>query len=611
MRHPGILRILAVAVLFPFLASPSHSEGSTASITSMPASDTAVIGAGANAGLTVGLELPVLHSGRRVGTIVLTKVENESATGRVESADGAIVQVLDEVQLPGGAVTSGKPESTKHPAPAPPTPTAAHGSYNEHLMDIIPWERWEYMALSSLAVDGLLPGYSARDFQATRQFTRGELGDLTAKALILYTSGLGTDRDAALLRRLAGSFRYDPAVQQAVEAAQEIKLDHPAKPALVPQAPGLSAYGGLRYWRFRGESKVNVTGRVGGIYDVNDNVFLALSVNNLHGLTSSLPKAFPAIDVATVNFRGLGMDWEVGKTYLSSGPLASGDGLLSDNSPGMVMVKARGAFKWGPLGRFIGTQVYGGFQDLDGPKYFGLRRMESRINKRLELGLGEAYVSTHAPNPLSLVMPYYAYQRLVVNGSKLGGHSTSSAGNDTFNYMAQVDLVAHLNRKADVYGELILDDVSAPSGLGVGNVPRKLAYVFGMRFPHLFGKRGDGRFEIYSADRETYLGIAPQVGWTNKDLLIGNPFGPNTQAFFGRVDYRFTDKLKGSLQLRDAVQFHNGSPDMGDRFELAATAAYDITPAESISMSLIPQRFRGQGYTQRPNAFELMGTYAY
>ncbi|HEY3413863.1 MAG TPA: capsule assembly Wzi family protein [Armatimonadota bacterium] len=611
MRHHGILRILAIAILYPFFAAPGHTEGSNASITSMPAADTAVIGAGANAGLTVGQELPVLHSGVKVGSIVLTKVENESATGRVSTVEGATVQVLDDVQLPSADQLPVSAPKTNPPREAPRAPAATHGSYNEHLMDIIPWERWEYMALSSLAVDGLLPGYAARDFQATRQFTRGELGGLTAQALLLYTSGMGTDRDPALLRRLAGSFRYDPAVQQAVEAALEITLDHPAKPTLVPEAPGLSAYGGLRYWRFRGESKVNVTGRVGGIYDVNDNVFLALSVNNLHQLTSSLPKAFPAIDVATANFRGLGMDWEVGKTYLSSGPLASGDGLLSDNSPGMVMVKARGAFKWGPLGRFIGTQVYGGFRDLDGPKYFGFRRMESRINKRLELGLGEAYISTHAPNPLSLVMPFYAYQRLVINRSRLGGHSTSSAGNDTFNYMAQVDLVAHLNRKADAYGELILDDISAPSGLGVGNVPRKLAYVFGMRFPELFGKRGDGRFEIYSADRETYMGIVPQVGWTNKDLLIGNPFGPNTQAFFGRLDYRFTDKTKGSLQLRDAVQYHNGLPDMGDRFEFAVTLAHDITPAESISVQIIPQRFRGQGYTQRPNAFELMGTYAY
>lgn len=609
MRQPGITRLLAL-VVFALLVSTSCRAQTPITITSMPTPDSAVISAGADAGLGIGQELAIIRDGQRVGTLVLTGVDNQTATGRVVPVAGATVQILDSVQAP----TS--PAATPAAAPVPvkpprPVKKAVVPASNEHDGDIIPWERWEYMAMSSLAVDGLLPGYAARDFQATRQFTRGQLADLTGKALLLYTSGMGADRDGMLLRRLANDFSLEPAVREASIAAKEIKIGRASNPPAVEEAPGLSAYGGVRYWKFRDDGHVNVTGRVGGIYDVNDNVFVALSVNNLHRLTSALPKAFPAVDVATLNFHGLGMDWEIGKTYWSSGPAYSGDGLLSDNSPGMLMAKARGAFNWGKLGRFVGTELYGGFQDTLEHKYYGFRRMETRVNPKLELGLGEAYIATHAPNPASLVLPYYAYQRIFVLHQGLGGHGAGNTGNETFNYMAQVDLTSHLSRKVTTYFEYILDDVSAPSSLGVGNVPRKTGFVFGMHFPILFGSRGEGRFEIYNADRETYLGIQPQVSWTNHDLLIGNPFGPNTQAFFGRLDYRFTNRVKGSLQLRDAVQYHNGLPDMGDRFELALTGSYDLTPAESVSIQWVPQRFRGQGYVERPSAFEVMGTYAY
>jgi len=200
---------------------------------------------------------------------------------------------------------------------------------------------------------------------------------------------------------------------------------------------------------------------------------------------------------------------------------------------------------------------------------------------------------------------------MVVFGQGLGGHKKGGSGNDTFNYMAQVDVSTRIKRNVNAYVELIVDDISAPSGLGVGDVPRKTGFVVGMHFPTLFGSRGEGRFEIYNADRELYMGIAPQVGWSNNDLLLGNPYGPNTQAFFGRLDYRFTDQVKGSLQLRDSAQFHNGLPDMGDRFEMALTAAYDITPSQSVSLRWVPQRYRGQGYTLRPNALELLASYAY
>jgi hypothetical protein len=179
--------------------------------------------------------------------------------------------------------------------------------------------------------------------------------------------------------------------------------------------------------------------------------------------------------------------------------------------------------------------------------------------------------------------------------------------------MAQIDVVGRINRNLNLYGEYIMDDIAAPDSLGAGfRAPRKIGFVFGAHLPLLFGSRGSGRFEIYNADREIYLGLPPEyASWSQDNLLLGSPFGPNTQAFYGRLDYRFNSQWKGIAELRDAIQFHHGLPDMGDRFEFGVTAAYDITPSQSVSVRYIRQRFRGQGYTTRGNALEVIGSYAY
>lgn len=633
MRHRGVFPLLGLALLpavttttllAPRPAIAAEAAATSASITGIQG-DAATLNAGANADLSVGQELVIRRAGREVGRLAITNVRNETATGRVTAVEGETVQVLDSVALPSAAtdeVAVPPAPAPREPAPRVPPKTAGRSdsrpSYNESPHDIIPWERWEYMALSSVAAHGLIPGYSAREFQGVRQFTRGQLADLTAKALINFAAGAGEDRDKVFLDRLAHAFRYQPAVRGAVDALKDLNLPREASPSSTPSAlpsvPGLAAFGGLRYASFRDDHKLTVTGRVGGIYDVSDKAFLALSINNLHDRTSAFPDRFQPVDVATINFNALGTDWEIGKSYWSSGPLMSGDGLLSDNSPGLYMVKGRRVFSWGRFpGKFVMTQIYGGFPDYDGTKYYGLRRIESKLSNRVSLGLAEAYVATKAPGPLSLVLPYYAYQRVGIFGQRIGGHGSGNpSDNDSFNYMAQLDLVYRVNSRLNVFGEYILDDVKAPFGLGKGDdTPRKIAYVIGAEFPNLFGGRGYGRFEIYNADRDVYRGIAPQVAWSQKDLLLGSPFGPNTRAFYGRLDYRFTDQWKGAVELYDALQARRTVPDMGDRYQLGVTAAYDYSPDRSLSIRLVPQRFRGQGYTIRSSALEVMGTYAY
>lgn len=621
------LAFIAVARFIPSaraLESVVEAKPARTAITSIQGQE-ATLPIGANAGLEVGMELVVLQDGEEAGRLVLTQVDAASAVGRVTSREGFTVRVLDAVALP----AAGAPPAVE-PSPAPPirpamvkeapAPKRRDGkmlpAYHEHETDVIPWERWEYLALSALAADGLLPGWASREFQGERQFTRGELARFTATAMVNFAAGAGTDRDRVFLERLAHEFRLQPPVRRAQSAIAELdlprppeRLETPITPlGPMPAVPALSLYGGPRLSDFQDDTDLTFTGRVGGILDLSPNAFVAASVNNLHYRFNTKPDEFRPVDVLTLNLRAWDADWEFGKSYWFSGPLHQGDALLSDNSPGLYMAKVRKAFAWGGFpGKFMYTQVYGGFSDHGDTKYYGLRRVEKRLSDTIEFGMSEAYVATNAPNPTIIFLPFYAYQHLkIFHGGK------RNTGNDTFNYMAQVDLSAKLRSSFTLYGEIFLDDIKAPSGLGAGfDVPRKVGMVLGGHFPKLFGWRGDARFEIYHADRETYLGIAPQVGWNQNDLLLGSPFGPNTQAFYGRLDYRATPALKATLQLHDAVQYKLGLPDMGDRYSLDARLAWDVRPNQSMSLRLIDQRFRGQAYTTRATALELFGSWAY
>ena len=611
---------MALAFL-AFSTAVNAAEPTKGVIISISGSE-AAIDTGPNSGLTPGMVLVVQRLGLAVGTVTLTRVDATTASGIIQSDPGQTVRVLDSVALPASAVPAvAEPKADKpKPAEKPDQPSKSKLTvkkdwkigYGEHGGDIIPWEHWEYMALSSLAADGLIPGYAAVDFQGPRQFTRRQLAQFTGIALENADKGKRTERNEVLLKRLAQTFRFQPAVRNALSGTGSTL----AKPGteLGANRIGYSAFGGLRFQDFKDESEFNAFGRVGGIYDIAPNVFATLSVNNLHRATSALPDKFSELDVLTINARWLDADWEVGKSYWSSGPVASGDGLLSNNSPGLYMVKGRKQISWGRFpGKFTLTQIYGGFQNEGDTKYFGLRRAEFKITERWDLGASEAYIATDPPNPISLVIPYYAYQHTQIFHHPIGGGSGgSNIRNDEFNYMAQIDLTYRRSPGQEWYLEWVIDDIAAPFNWGAGfDAPRKTAVILGVHYPNLFKGRAEGRMEFYLADRDTYEGIAPQVAWEHENLMLGSPFGANTQAFFGRLDYRVSPQIKVHTQLRDALQFRGNFPDMGDRFEWTLGATDSPSPDRSVSLRVIPQRFRGQGYVDRQTAIDVVAACAF
>jgi hypothetical protein len=564
--------------------------------------DEVTLNAGANAGIAVGAELRVIRAGTEIGRIVVVRVENTSSTGRWFPYVNRTLSVGDTVVLPA------EPPAQPAVAPAPPRKPRPSNperpSYSEPSRTIIPWESWEYPALSALAVDGLLPGSAAVDFQGTRLYTRGEIAAFVAKAVSNISDAKKPARDAWFLKRLVEAYRHQPPVRSLLDNLPEaLTAADTTPPAWLDQ---VTAWGGLRYQNAHGGNDAEILGRAAGIFRLQDKAWAYLSLNNLHDLTSGLPDGFSELDAATVNFRALDADFTLGKQSLTSGPVYSGDGLLSSNSPGIWQARVTKTFSFGRFGKYTFSQLYGGFPDTERTKYFGLRTVDTSIGK-WSIGLAEAYVSTKAPNPLVLVTPYYGYQHWSIFGGDAG-----SRGNDTFNYMAQVNVAARVRNNMSLYAEFILDDITAPKSWSQGHVPRKVAIVGGMHYPGLlFGGRGDLRVELYQSDRLTYLGVAPQVAWSNRDLMLASPFGPNTQAFFGRLDYRVNDRIKAWMEVHDAVQFHNEYPDMGDRLVNAFGVTWSPRPDRSVYASFIPQRYRGINYAERRATFDLVASFAF
>ena len=86
------------------------------------------------------------------------------------------------------------------------------------------------------------------------------------------------------------------------------------------------------------------------------------------------------------------------------------------------------------------------------------------------------------------------------------------------------------------YVEVVIDDISAPSGLGQGNVPRKLAYVLGGHISSLLRGRGELRVVKVLPDVEVLAPICEhhrcgqRVSESAARELSGKPSGGFTHV---------------------------------------------------------------------------------
>lgn len=281
--------------------------------------------------------------------------------------------------------------------------------------------------------------------------------------------------------------------------------------------------------------------------------------------------------------------------------------LVGDNGPAHPTLQAEIPFSLGhTLGRYDFTQYESTFRNAGRTIYQGGRRLEHPIGDRVTLSLEEAYQSNQFNNPLVLFIPYYRFQAAAYH---------NNVESQFFNYLADANLTVHPdgpNGNSRVYGELLVDDIKAPGGLGFGNnVPRKIAYLVG--YAQSFPKSGtDAVLEYNRTDRATFTDAESELAWFDNDLPQGSPVGPNGREIFGRIGQKLGPKLDIAVEARDRRRLGNDFPAPNQR-AIDVLLGYRLAPSRSLGLRLsdyreepftgqsssVPGQFGGAAFGQR------------
>jgi hypothetical protein len=446
--------------------------------------------------------------------------------------------------------------------------------------DLVPRGDWSYDLLASIARRGLLPDVSARSLHGDELRTRAELAELVAQAAERAEQLPPGMRSA--LRALVREYR--PELGERAVALLE-RLDAPAQGAFA---------GGYVMGRLIADGGTALSGiyRADGAAAINRYLLATASVTNERRLWSEKPDAFNDLERLVVRLETHLVTWELGKRDEYWGPGYGGAMLVGDNAPGFLQLRGEALLKLGFLGDWRLVQIAGSFNETGGRKYVVTRRFSRMFNRRFGLSLQEA-IKTNTTEDIffAFFLPLYAYGKIL---------DSDVRNSERLNYLANIDAWWSLGRVAAVYGDFLLDDVTAPFNLGPVDVARKIGYLLGVQLrPDRGSDRTDIRLEYAFTDGNTpgfppeggtYWHRNPDLAWYHDGLVMGHRMGRNRRGPFARVRHRFTPRVTAIAEWEDETQFRD-TPDVGDRRRLTLYGAYDLRPDRSLAVRA--DRLRG------------------
>jgi hypothetical protein len=262
------------------------------------------------------------------------------------------------------------------------------------------------------------------------------------------------------------------------------------------------------------------------------------------------------------------------------GPGYLGDMMVDANAPAHPTIQVELPFY---LGRYLGSYRFTQYESTyrnDGQTiYQGARRLEHRFGDRVSLDLEERYNAPNLDQPVVLFLPYYAYQQHDIRGA---------IEPTVFNYFSAIGLTIQPSgprTDSRLYGELGIDDVKAPFGLGAGNnTPQKLGYLVG--YAQAFLETGtDAVVELSHEDRATYTdATAPALAWFSSNLVQGYPTGPNGTEIYARVGQRFAKKFTAAVDYDDRRRGVDDLP-APDWQSVDVSVSYRLQTTESVGLS--------------------------
>jgi hypothetical protein len=453
--------------------------------------------------------------------------------------------------------------------------------------DVVPRGSVAYDLLGSLAAAGRLTGYTLSDFaRGDRLYTRREVARLLLANADHLTGDTPNAPFASLRRTLF------------MEFAPELKLlgvTVASNSALPSRDAETSGSAKLRL--LSGPDQGTGTVRLAGTLPIGRDGILVLGGGNWRNeWYSGMPSLVTAarglgapfyentktaagnwtgsavgqgLDNAYVRINGRALDVTVGLQPLRWGPGYVGGMLLSDQINSVPQIEVEKGFRIpGTFGRHIGplafSQVFGEFFEQDDPnapadatgtrRYFSARRLETGGTGRFQVSLSEAFKSTRLPGSIaSQVLPYYEYQNDWTTQSRrrlLGFLAKDPESNTNwFNYFGDVSLSYRADKRGTIlYMDYALDDIKAPFTLGNPNnttTPRKVGQQYGVFLPDVGGiGKYALRLEYATSDKETYTNISAPIVWSQNNVPIGFPGGPNARLLFARADARISQRAR-------------------------------------------------------------------
>jgi hypothetical protein len=266
--------------------------------------------------------------------------------------------------------------------------------------------------------------------------------------------------------------------------------------------------------------------------------------------------------------------------------------LLSDNAPGFLALRGEALLKLGFLGNWRLVQTAGTFNETGGRKYVVARRFSRMFGRRFGLSLSEA-IKTNTTRDLhfALFLPLYGYGKIL---------DSDVRNSERLNYLANIDALYSFGRVVAVYGDFLLDDVTAPFSLGPVDVARKIGYLVGVQVnPNRNNDRTEIRLEYaftdgntpgFTPEGGTYWHRNPDLAWYHDRLSMGHRIGRNRRGPFARVRHRFGTRVTGIVEWEDENQFR-ATPVVGDRRRLTLYGAYDLRSDRSLALRV--DRLRG------------------
>lgn len=460
---------------------------------------------------------------------------------------------------------------------------------------------WTYDAMMSLAADGLVPGMAARVFQGDRRFNRMEMAAAVA-SVVQESEVLALDsKQRSLLRRLVAEFGPELTAMDADAAGWTADDGHSVGSGLY-----LLGYARDLISDTPDDSTSSLSYRASGFLDLSRSVFGIVTAAEKEEKAFHVLRGSTNLDKAFIVSESGGFSWLVGRAYLNWGPCYSGSLIMSDNAPAFWQIRAGREINLGKLiGRVKITQFASTFEDVGQTLYLFGRRYEKPLSDRWHLGLSETAKLNTTPNPLMLAMPFYLYQHLFLEED------------GEINNLIGVDLTYRTPRGAAVYGELMVDDMTAPRLISDDfDRPRKAGYTLGLSVPMPLGGERYSSFtaEYTVVDRLTYGATrddVPELAYLHDWDVIGHPIGANSKAIYLRGEYSLSRRVSLIGEYLNQRQKDPGPPERGSRRFVSLTAAYDIAPDRSVSLRVAPYEIVSPRLTDDGTEYQLRASFGF